>query len=97
CSPAEPVTTEQEEQEFPVIVQSLEEGALEKQLTFTGRAEANTIVHVMPKISGEIRSISVKEGDQVRAGQTLLTLDAKSFQIAVKQAEAGLHSAQAAL
>lgn len=97
CSPAEPTTTEQEEQEFPVSIQSIEEGTLEKYLSFTGRAEANTIVHVMPKVSGEIQSIAVKEGDIVRSGQTLLTLDAKSFQHAVKQAEAGLLSAQAAL
>lgn len=97
CSPAEPVATEAEEQEHPVVVQELKEGALERYVTFTGRAEANTIVHVMPKVSGEIQSIAVKEGDKVSAGQTLLTLDAQQFEHAVKQAEAGLLSAQAAL
>lgn len=97
CSPAEPVATEEEEQEYPVLVEEIKEGALERYVTFTGRAEANTIVHIMPKVSGEIRSIAVKEGDKVSAGQTLLTLDTKAFEQAVKQAEAGLASAQAAL
>lgn len=97
CSPAEPVATEEEEQEYPVLVEEIKEGALERYVTFTGRAEANTIVHIIPKVSGEIRSIAVKEGDKVSAGQTLLTLDTKAFEQAVKQAEAGLASAQAAL
>ena len=34
CSPAEPTTTEQEEQEFPVSIQSIEEGTLEKYLVY---------------------------------------------------------------
>ena len=41
-----------------------------------------------------IKEINVKEGDQVQAGQTLVTLDVPELQFAVTAAEAALRSAQ---
>ncbi len=46
-------------------------------------------------ISGVAREIPVKEGDIVKAGQTLMVLDTPDLQFAVAEAEAGLRAAQA--
>jgi len=45
-------------------------------------------------ISGIARDIPVREGDTVKAGQTLMVLDTPDLQFAVIAAEAALHSAQ---
>lgn len=46
-------------------------------------------------MSAIAREIPVKEGDTVKAGQTLMVLDTPDLQFAVTEAEAALHSAQA--
>jgi HlyD family secretion protein len=46
-------------------------------------------------ISAIARDIPVKEGDTVKAGQTLMVLDTPDLQFAVTAAQAALHSAQA--
>src|SRR5215212_5223460 len=46
-------------------------------------------------ISGIARDIPVKEGDTVKAGQTLIVLDTPTLEFAVTEAQAGLRGAQA--
>lgn len=46
-------------------------------------------------ISAPVKEVTVKEGDQVKAGQTLIALDVPDLQYAVVGAEAALKSAQA--
>jgi RND family efflux transporter MFP subunit len=46
-------------------------------------------------LSGPAREVPVKEGDMVKAGQTLIVLDTPELQFAVTAAEAALRSAQA--
>jgi RND family efflux transporter MFP subunit len=46
-------------------------------------------------ISAIARDIPVKEGDTVKAGQTLIVLDTPDLQFAITEAQAALHSAQA--
>jgi membrane fusion protein, multidrug efflux system len=46
-------------------------------------------------ISGMAKDVPVKEGELVKAGQTLLVLDTPDLEFAVVEAQAALHSAQA--
>jgi HlyD family secretion protein len=46
-------------------------------------------------ISGIVRDIPVKEGDTVKAGQTLIVLDTPELEFAVSEAEARVRGAQA--
>ena len=46
-------------------------------------------------ISGIARDVPAKEGDAVKAGQSLIVLDTPDLQFAVTEAQAALHSAQA--
>lgn len=48
-------------------------------------------------ISGIVKDIPVKEGDTVKAGQTLMVLDTPDLQFAVSEAQAGMRGAQADL
>lgn len=58
-----------------------------------GRLEAPT-VDIAPKVPGRVREVRVREGDRVKAGDVLITLDLGETSIAVDAAKAGLESAQ---
>ena len=45
-------------------------------------------------ISGIAKDVPVKEGDSVKAGQTLIVLDTPDLQFAVAEAQAALRAAQ---
>ena len=54
--------------------------------------------HVMPlsaRISGQVKQVNVVEGQLVHAGDVLVAIDAKDYQIAVDQARANLADAEA--
>ena len=54
-------------------------------------------VTLRPRISGQLLTVNFKEGDRVRAGQLLATIDARRFQIELERAEAQLRQDQAML
>jgi membrane fusion protein (multidrug efflux system) len=51
------------------------------------------IVQVAAEVSGPVVAVHVKEGDLVKAGQTLLDIDPAPFQVALEQAQAKLAQA----
>jgi len=55
-----------------------------------GTVEPARTVAVRAQITGELTSVTFKEGDDVEAGQVLFTLDKRPFEAALKQAEANL-------
>jgi multidrug resistance efflux pump len=56
-----------------------------------------TIVAVSAKVNGRIGKVLVKEGDNVKAGQTIVVLERQEFEAQVDQAKANLAMAQAKL
>ncbi len=62
-----------------------------------GTIIAEQQVQVASRLMGYIREISVHEGDAVRKGQLLFTIDPTDIQGGVNQARAGLAQAEAAL
>ncbi len=63
--------------------------------SYRNRLKASSEVEVLPKTSERIISINVSEGQEVRAGQTLMTLDSSSLRASIKKAEAQVSSAKA--
>src|SRR5207247_770985 len=57
-------------------------------ISVIGAAEAFQTVSVRSQITGELTSVTFKEGDDVRKGQVLFTLDRRPFEAALQQAEA---------
>lgn len=62
-----------------------------------GTVRAKTTSLVSSRVMGNVTSINVKEGDRVKAGQTLLTVDDSDIAQKVQAAEAGHREAQKAL
>ncbi len=64
---------------------------------FTGRFEAPRSVDVRARVGGYIQSVHIKDGDFVRQGQLLFTLDPRPAQAALASARAQLAQGQAQL
>lgn len=64
---------------------------------YIGRFEAVRSVEVRPRVSGAITAIHFKDGQIVRAGQPLFTIDPRPFQAALAEARAGVATAQSDL
>lgn len=64
---------------------------------FTGRFEATSSVEVRARVGGFVQSVHFRDGDFVRRGQLLFTLDQRPAQAALASAQAALTQAQAQL
>ena len=65
--------------------------------TYPALIKGKTDIAIRPQVTGFITKVWVDEGQQVRKGQTLFTLDQVQFQAAVDQAQASLNAAQTAV
>jgi multidrug efflux system membrane fusion protein len=61
-----------------------------------GRTKAKSAVSVVAQTSGIVQTVDVAKGQQVKAGDTLCTLDQGARKLAVDQAQAGVDQAQTA-
>jgi membrane fusion protein (multidrug efflux system) len=66
--------------------------ALHHEETDDAQVEAN-INPVIPKVSGYVTEVRVKDNQRVKKGDTLLLLDDRDYQLKLKQAEAALATA----
>lgn len=64
---------------------------------FTGRFEATQSVEVRARVGGYVSGVHFRDGDYVRRGQLLFSLDARPAQAALASARAQLSQAQAQL
>ena len=67
------------------------------ELGATGTVSALNRVEIRPQVSAAIAEVHIKEGQAVRAGQLLFTLDSRAADVKVRQAEAQLAQNQAKL
>ncbi|MET0239665.1 MAG: efflux RND transporter periplasmic adaptor subunit [Sphingobium sp.] len=64
---------------------------------YVGRFEASKAVEVRPRVSGQLVGIHFKDGDVVKQGQLLFTIDPRPFTAALDQVQAQVASASTAL
>lgn len=69
----------------------------ENQKEYPAKIEGKTDIAIRPQVSGFITKVHVDEGDVVKKGQVLFTIDQVQFQAAVSQAQAAVNSAQTAV
>ena len=67
------------------------------QKEYPAKIEGKTDIAIRPQVSGFITKVHVDEGQAVKKGQVLFTLDQVQFQAAVEQAQAAVNSAQTAV
>lgn len=61
---------------------------------YTGRLEAVDVVDVRPRVPGTLLTVHFKDGQHVRQGETLFTIDPAPFEAQVRQAQANLAVAE---
>jgi multidrug efflux system membrane fusion protein len=74
----------------PVIVATAVQKAVPLQLRAVGNVEAYTTVAVKSQVTGVLNQAHFKEGEDVKKGQLLFTVDPRPYEAALKQAEANL-------
>jgi multidrug efflux pump subunit AcrA (membrane-fusion protein) len=73
------------------------QGLIEEKISRTGDITPSAQVTISSKVQGWVGKINVREGDLVKTGQVLVTLDAREAEATVAQAEASLEAAKARL
>ena len=87
--------------DMPKVVQSsFETLTIEKKnivmpVKFSAKLKGQSDVTITPQVNGQLMKISVSEGQQVRKGQTLFTIDSRNAQLDLEAAEANLQAALA--
>ncbi|NJL08244.1 MAG: efflux RND transporter periplasmic adaptor subunit [Methylacidiphilales bacterium] len=83
--------------EVPVGVVKAEMRPVAQQADFVGRVEAIDRVDVRARVKGFLWEVRFKEGDAIKAGDPLYTIEKGQFQAAVDQSQGALERAKAAL
>jgi membrane fusion protein, multidrug efflux system len=83
------------QQAVPVTVAPVVAKAMPIDVRVIGTTEAFSTVAVHAQITGELTSVTFKEGDDVKKGQVLFTLDRRPLEAALSQAQANLARDQA--
>ncbi len=78
-----------------VLVQPAELRSMTKQAEFVGRAEALEKVDLRARVQGFLGSRLFKEGEDVKEGQVVFTIEREPFEAAVDQRKAQVAAAQA--
>lgn len=81
---------------IPVSVVAAEKKPVTKSLDFVGRVEAVQRVEIRARITGYLDKVAFKEGDLIKQGAELYTIEKGLFEAAVGQAEGALAKDQAA-
>lgn len=62
--------------------------------SFNGRFDAVESVQLRPRVSGYIDRVNYREGDEVKKGQVLFTIDDRTYRATLEQAQAALNNAR---
>ncbi|GAA4813826.1 efflux RND transporter periplasmic adaptor subunit [Sphingosinicella ginsenosidimutans] len=81
----------------PVTVATPYQGDVRDWDDYVGRFEAINEVDVKPRVTGYLQGVHFRDGDYVRQGQLLFTIDARPAQAQLDQARAQLARAEATL
>ena len=90
-------SAEEEKKEIirPVLYEKVVLGGGVQERTFSGTAISGTETRMSFKVSGNIQSLRVKDGEEVRKNQLLVTLDDSDFKIQYEQADVAVKNADA--
>jgi len=78
------------EEKVPVTVAVAESKNVPIEMRAIGNVQPRSTVQVHALAGGQLTSVSFKEGDDVRAGQLLFTIDPRPYEAALAQARANL-------
>jgi multidrug efflux system membrane fusion protein len=73
-----------------VAVAPVEQKTMPLQIQAIGTVEAHTVVSVRAQVGGELRRVHIKEGQDVKKGDLLFTIDPRPLEASLAQAQAAL-------
>jgi RND family efflux transporter MFP subunit len=79
---------------LPVAAGEVRDGDLVLSVTTTGQVRSDAEATLKAEIAGTVETVLVRPGDAVRRGQPLVQLDARPFDLAVREAEAAMKEAE---
>ena len=85
----------QADERVPVTVATAEQKDIPVQVRVIGSVQPISSVAVRALVAGQLQHVSFREGDDVRKGQSLFTIDPRPYQATLAQAEANLARDQA--
>lgn len=85
------------EKAIEVQTEKVKRGHVIKTVSASGKIQPVTDVKISSNVSARIMKLMVKEGDRVKKGQLLVSLDRTNYEAAVNQAKAEVLRAKAAL
>ena len=77
----------------PVTVKTLGHESFQHFIDITGKLEAEEDAHISPEMNGQIETVHVKEGDFVKKGKLLVSLNTSLIQSSIREIETGLELA----
>jgi multidrug efflux system membrane fusion protein len=81
----------------PIMAARVSQRNVPIEVQVVGNVEAYSVVSVRPQVSGQLTSVNVKDGDYVQKGATLFTIDPRTLEGQLAQAEANLARSRAQL
>jgi multidrug efflux system membrane fusion protein len=90
CSGGSAVSVAQKRPPVPVLVAKATKTTVPQQVHAIGTVQAYSTVGVKAQVGGEVIGAHFREGQEVKKGQLLFTLDARPFKAALAQAQANL-------
>ncbi|HEV7390468.1 MAG TPA: biotin/lipoyl-binding protein, partial [Burkholderiales bacterium] len=81
----------------PVTVATVEQKTVPLTVRAIGQVEAYSTVEVKSHIAGQLMAVHFSEGQDVKKGQLLFTIDRRPLEAALQQAQANLAKAEAEL
>jgi len=78
------------DEKIPVTVAKVEQKNVPMQIRVIGNVQAFSTVSVHALVNGQLTRVWFKEGDNVRRGQPLFTIDPRPYEAALQQSEANL-------
>jgi HlyD family secretion protein len=83
-----------EEPAVAVEVATAQTGAISEVLDYPGSLQPQRSVTVVPRVGGQIQSVAVKVGEEVRAGDPIAVIESDIYQLQLEQAQVGLDLAR---
>ena len=97
CSGGEEHKATAERPPAPVVIDQTRSAAVPVSILAIGRVEALATVSVRSQVGGQLQKVHFAEGQLVKAGQPLLSIDPRPYQAALDQAIANLERDEATL
>ncbi len=92
CAPSDapPPASGESQAAVPVTTGRVIEKEMPIEATVVGTVEAYSTVAVRAQVTGELKAVNFRQGEDVSSGQVLFTLDPRPLEAALNQAEANL-------